>query len=441
LTGRGLSVIKPQTRAILAYHVRVPLLQNSRQTSVAPFLRGAWLLIAGVLLLGYTPALADSYIKVWEKGVIYYYSSGRKPSQPGQAKIITPGSQRVRPTPPTRGSFPEAKAFSREADQPHNLRPLLIEAVTRMESNRSPNAAPDLRGLRLAKANDSQDVNSSDLQENMWTGPRYLGRLLAILGYRSPLASAAHHLGSRPQDCQPDFPPIQDLQASVRDACHNYLKYAKEEQPLMGRAPSGADLFVMSNDPVYCFPVAPPYTFRDSWGDPRSGGRLHHAVDIVAAEGTPVYAITAGVIHTLATWPGAGISLLLQGQDGRGYGYMHLHAYAEGIVPGKTVRKGELIAYVGRTGINYDGPHLHLQVYADHQFDRAELLNPYGLLVQLCNGKGVTDLGHPNLARQRIPIQELLTYGTVDLSNSLPPGYRINQRRAKNAGVMLTHTY
>ena len=39
--------------------------------------------------------------------------------------------------------------------------------------------------------------------------------------------------------------------------------------------------------------------------------------------------------------------------------------------------------------------HLHLQVYPDHQFDRAELLNPYGLLVQLCNGKGVTDLNHP----------------------------------------------
>ena len=60
----------------------------------------------------------------------------------------------------------------------------------------------------------------------------------------------------------------------------------------------------------------------------------------------------------------------------------------------------------------------------DHRFDRAELLNPYGLLVQLCNGQGVTDLNHPNLARQRIPTADLLDYGTVSLSSSVPPRYQ-----------------
>jgi murein DD-endopeptidase MepM/ murein hydrolase activator NlpD len=120
---------------------------------------------------------------------------------------------------------------------------------------------------------------------------------------------------------------------------------------------------------------------------------------------------------------------------------MHLQEYAEGIAPGKTVKKGELIAYVGHTGIRYDGPHLHLQVYGDHRFDRAELLNPYGLLVQLSNGKGVTDIIHPNLARQRIPTAELLTYGTANLSSSVPPRYQGNPRRAKDAGVLFPHSY
>ena len=420
-------------------------MQNSRHKSVSRLLRGAWLIIAGVFLLGHTDVLADSYIKVWEKGVVYYYSSGRNNSLPRQPKIITPGTQQVHATPPPRDSRPEAKAFRREPEQPQYLRPLLIKAVIRMDSNRSPNAAspgsaPDLSRLKLGKALDAQVINSSDSLNNMWTGPRYLGRLLAIIGYPAPLAAMAHNLASQPQGCPQDLPPIQETQAAVRDVCQNYLHYAQKEQPYLGQAQLDAARFAFSNDPVYCFPVAQPYSFRDSWGDSRSAGRIHRAVDIVAAEGTPVYAITAGVIHTLSSGPESGISLFLQGKDGKGYGYMHLQEYAEGIVEHKAVTKGELIAYVGRTGIKQSGAHLHLQVYPDHQFDRAELLNPYGLLVQLCNGKGVTDLHSPNLARQRIPAADLQTYGPVTLSKS-PPGYPGKPRPAKNSGIVLTNTY
>ena len=162
--------------------------------------------------------------------------------------------------------------------------------------------------------------------------------------------------------------------------------------------------------------MGPPFSFRDTWGDRRSGGRYHHAADIFAWEGTPVYAVTAGVIHQLAILGDAGITLLLRGQDGYGYGYMHLQGYAGGIVEGKAVRKGELIAYVGRTGIQQSSAHLHFQVYADHRFGRYELLNPYSLLVHLCNGQGVTDLFQPKIARRQIPAVEVINPGTVRLS-------------------------
>jgi murein DD-endopeptidase MepM/ murein hydrolase activator NlpD len=409
-------------------------LQKSHHKRGALFLRGVWLVIAGVLLLGPPAVLAESYIKVWEKGVVYYYFSGRKPSQPRQAKIITPGSQRVRLTPPTRAALPGAQALIPQTDQPHNLWPRLIKAVSRMEANRHLKGAPDLGQLRLRKADGLPVVNAVDPTENMWTGPRYLGRLLAKIGCRSPLGSAAANPGFRQEDRYQDLPPIQEIQALVRDAGKNFLEYAREVGP-------GAYRFAGSNQLHYCFPVAPPYSFRDTWWDYRSGGRYHHAVDIFAAEGTPIYAITAGVIHKLAFWPDAGITLFLQGQDGKGYGYMHLQGYAEGIVEGKTVQPGELIAYLGHTGIRNDSAHLHLQAYGDDSFARDKLVDPYGLLVQLCNGKGVTDLFYPKIARSRIPTVEVIGDGTVNLSSSGPPRYQGHQGRTKNARVFLTNSY
>ena len=303
-----------------------------------------------------------------------------------------------------------------------------------MESGRHPEGAPDLGQIRLRKADDFPAVNASDPTENIWMGPRYLGRLLAKIGYRSPLASVAPNPGSRRQGCPQDLPPIQGIQALVRDVCKNFLTYAQTVQP-------GGDFLADSNPLSYCFPVAPPYSFRDTWGDWRSGGRQHHAVDIFACDGTPVYAITSGVIHALATGNESGISLYLLGQDSKGYGYMHLQEYAEGIAEGKTVRKGELIAYVGHTGIKRDSSHLHLQVYGDDSFNRDTLVNPYGLLVQLSHGKGVTDLFYPTIARRQIPAAEVLDFGPVTLSGSVPRRYQGSQPKVVDASTWLPNNY
>jgi murein DD-endopeptidase MepM/ murein hydrolase activator NlpD len=403
---------------------------------------GAWILIAGVLLLGHTPALAESYIKVWEKGVVYYYFPIRENQQPRQAGVMAPSRQRVQPS----AALPQAQAFIQKMDQPQNLHPWVIKAVTRMEANRrlkapSPKGVPGLGQLRLGKANDLPAVNSPDPTENIWTGPRYLGRLLAIIGYRSPLTSTAVNPGSRQLDHDQAPNNSQQIQDVVRNVCHNFLTSAQEQHPQLAQVKPGADPLAESNQLGYCFPVAQPYSFRDTWGDSRSGGRVHHAVDIFAWEGTPVYAVTSGVIYTLNSGPESGISLFLGGQDGRGYGYMHLQGYAEGIVEGKTVKQGELIAYVGRTGIRDSAAHLHLQVYVDHRFSRDELLNPYGLLVQLCNGQGVTDLMHPNLAHRRIPAVKVIDFGTVRLSDSVPGKYQSRLPKGPDAPTWVINKY
>ena len=326
-----------------------------------------------------------------------------------------------------------------KANQDLNLRPLSIKAVTRMESAVKPKA-PSPQGdqglsqLRLGATDEVTVVNPYDPQTNIWTGPRYLAGLLAKFGYRLPLAAAADNAARRVDRHQ--ALPIQETQALVREVCHNFLKSAQDQPPQFGQMKPGSAPLTVSNQPGYCFPVAPPFSFRDTWGDSRSNGRVHHAVDIVAWEGTPVYAITTGVIHQLAVWPEAGISLLLAGRDGYGYGYMHLQGYAEGIVEGKTVQRGELIAYVGRTGIKESAAHLHLQVYRDHRFTRDEFLDPYNLLVQLSNGQGVTDLGQPRIARLRIPAVEVINPGTVRLSGSVPLRYQGGKRSVEDASTL-----
>ena len=191
----------------------------------------------------------------------------------------------------------------------------------------------------------------------------------------------------------------------------------------------------------YCFPVASPFSFKDSWWDRRSGGRLHRAVDIFSREGTEVYAITAGVIHTLATWKEAGITLLLEGRDGKVYGYMHLQGYAAGIVKGKAVKTGELIGYVGRTGIQYSSAHLHLQVYADYRLCKEELLNPYAFLVQLCHGIGVTDLDHQKIARIEDPKIRINKIQVARLPGSAALKERGSQSSVKDSSILVINNF
>jgi len=198
-------------------------------------------------------------------------------------------------------------------------------------------------------------------------------------------------------------PALAAPQIVVPEARDNLLKYARVQPAVPVQAQQVSACFPEPGPLGYCFPVAGPFSFRNSWGDYRRGGRQHRAVDIFARQGSEVYAITTGVIDTLATLREAGITLFLRGQDGKGYGYMHLQGYAPGLVEGKTVRTGELIGYVGCTGIQTSAAHLHFQVYADPRFGKDELLNPYYFLVQLCHGLGVTDLYQHKIARLEPP--------------------------------------
>ena len=125
-------------------------------------------------------------------------------------------------------------------------------------------------------------------------------------------------------------------------------------------------------------PVQPPCWYTDTWGEARSGGRVHLGTDIAADEGNQVYAVAAGTI-TKVYREGidalAGNGILLTQADKTFWFYAHMLALAPGIAVGTTVRAGQLVGYVGQTG-NAGGPHLHLELHPQG----GAAVNPYPVI-------------------------------------------------------------
>jgi murein DD-endopeptidase MepM/ murein hydrolase activator NlpD len=105
-------------------------------------------------------------------------------------------------------------------------------------------------------------------------------------------------------------------------------------------------------------PVQGVSAYGDSWGAPRSGGRRHQGVDMIAPTGTPLQAVIGGFVTQKDNRLG-GITISLQGDNGNRYYYAHLSAY-EG-VDGR-VEVGQVIGYVGDTGNATGIPHLHFEI-------------------------------------------------------------------------------
>ncbi len=88
--------------------------------------------------------------------------------------------------------------------------------------------------------------------------------------------------------------------------------------------------------------------------------RMHNGIDLAAAQGTPIYATRAGKVTTCSYQAGgAGNYVSINHLDGFSSIYMHMTHYV--VSPGQTVSQGQLIGYVGSTGIS-TGPHLHFGI-------------------------------------------------------------------------------
>lgn len=123
----------------------------------------------------------------------------------------------------------------------------------------------------------------------------------------------------------------------------------------------------------------------DTFADARSQGRAHDAIDIMAPRDTPVLATNDGQVVKLFTSERGGLTVY-QFDPSRSvaYYYAHLDRYVDGLAEGATLRRGDVIGYVGSSG-NADpsAPHLHFAVFElgpEKLWWQGRAINPYPLL-------------------------------------------------------------
>ncbi len=101
-----------------------------------------------------------------------------------------------------------------------------------------------------------------------------------------------------------------------------------------------------------------PYGYRDA---PTAGASTYHqGVDLAGPEGTPIYATRAGVVTVARYSNSGGNYVTINHGDGFSSSYLHMTRYV--VSRGQAVSAGQLIGYMGSTGIS-TGSHLHFAIY------------------------------------------------------------------------------
>lgn len=124
---------------------------------------------------------------------------------------------------------------------------------------------------------------------------------------------------------------------------------------------------------------------KDTFNDARGSERRHEAIDIAAPKGTQVFAVADGKLVKLFNSKPGGLTVYQFDTSERfAYYYAHLDRYAADLKEGMTLKRGDLVGYVGTSG-NADPktPHLHFATFElgpQKQWWKGSPINPYPLL-------------------------------------------------------------
>ncbi|MGH6767476.1 MAG: M23 family metallopeptidase [Xanthobacteraceae bacterium] len=110
--------------------------------------------------------------------------------------------------------------------------------------------------------------------------------------------------------------------------------------------------------------------------------KMHTGVDWRAPMGTPIYASGNGLVEKLGWEGGYGRYIRIRHANGYQTAYGHMSAYARNMAVGKRVRQGQVIGYVGSTGLS-TGAHLHYEILVNGRFvDPMRIRLPRGRVLE-----------------------------------------------------------
>ena len=124
--------------------------------------------------------------------------------------------------------------------------------------------------------------------------------------------------------------------------------------------------------------------------------RMHTGVDWAAKTGTPILAAGRGVVEVAKRRGANGNYVRIKHANGYQTAYSHMHRFGPGIRPKKKVRQGQVIGYVGSTGLS-SGPHLHYEILVNKRF-----VNPLKIRVPRARKLRRKELAAYKRERQRI---------------------------------------
>ena len=134
----------------------------------------------------------------------------------------------------------------------------------------------------------------------------------------------------------------------------------------------------------YVFPIFGPAAFGNTFGAfrPDVSGKWHHGEDLVAPIGTPLLAVADGAIYSVGWNNLGGWRLWLRDDGGNEFYYAHLSAYSPLAVAGKRVKAGDVIGFVGDSGVS-GVPHLHFEIHPAEllQYGYDGVVAPYPFLI------------------------------------------------------------